>query len=267
MCLHTLFGGETHERGGEDDAHGDPVAPEQPAERGVGQPHGQQDEDWVYARFCSQLVVATPDFGEWKPFVQRIPAQGAQVGVALEADRQRRDLHYAGDGLAALFVVGGDDRAFLETRQLEVDPLRGSDTLRVADHARGVHARSEQVSRIFRNEVEDFRQLLSGLHNEGKNSPFRANRHCWGRKNYTVMPVRSPCRVSRVSGSLPGAPLKYLRPAPEQLRDVLHGAVRSDPVKALVGRRRRQRPQLLDPASAARRRPARRSRAVRRPRP
>ena len=63
------------------------------------------------------------------------------------------------------------------------------------------------------------------------------------------MPVRSPCRVSRVSGSLPGAPLKYLRPAPEQLRDVLHGAVRSDPVKALVGRRRRQRPQLLDPAS------------------
>ena len=172
MCLHALLGGESDERRGEDDRHGGPVAAEQPAERGVGQSDGEQHEDRVDARLGDQLLVAGADLGERQPLVEGVPAQGAEVGVAFEADRQGGDLHHAGDGLAALGVVGRDDRAPLEARQLDVDALRSADPLRIPDHARGMYSRSEQVGGIFGHEIERCDQFFFGLHTGCKNNLF-----------------------------------------------------------------------------------------------
>ena len=183
MRLHPLPGGEPHERGGEDDARGRPVAAEKTAERGVGQSDGHQHEDRVDARFVDQLPVAPADFVQGEPVVEGVPAQGAQVGVAFETDRQGGNLHHAGDGFARRVVADREDRAFLETRQLNVDSLRLSDTLRIADHTRGVDAGCEQVGRVVRNEIEDFGQFLSGFHNDCKNSPFPPNGPSPGLKN------------------------------------------------------------------------------------
>ena len=167
--LHPLAEEESQQRGREDDAHGEPVAAEQPAERGVGKAHEDKREDGIEARPGNDVGIAGPDLRKRQAAVESLPAQGAQLGIQFEADRQRRDVGHLAVYLAALVVADRKGHDPLERRNDHPHSERLAQPFGVAHHTGCVDARPHQPGGILGDELRYLLEFRRCFHNPNFN--------------------------------------------------------------------------------------------------
>ena len=164
LGLHPLLEVESEQRGGKDDAYRTPLPAEKPAEGCVGQSDENQCENRVQTRPGDDLVIAAPNLCKGQAKVAGVPAQGAELRVQLEADRQRRNVRHLAVNPSALVVVNREGHHFLKGRHHDAHAERLAQTFRIAHHARGMHSGPHQPGGILRNELRDSLQFRFRLH-------------------------------------------------------------------------------------------------------
>jgi len=79
-----------------------------------------------------------------------------------------RNLDHLRHHLRVPLLAHGQDRRALESGQPHVDRLRGADTARIAHHARGMHARPQQVGGVLADKIEQLGQFRLCFHDGAK---------------------------------------------------------------------------------------------------